>query len=87
VNFLDETPECPIILHFGERDPTIPLSDVDRITDAHPKLRVFTYDAGHGFFSDRRQDYAPEAAAVAWRRTLRFFDKHARAARNDLRRL
>ena len=73
---LDETPRCPIILHFGERDPTIPLSEVDKITDAHPKLRVFTYDAGHGFFSDRRADYGAEASKLARTRTLEFFAAH-----------
>jgi len=72
---LDETPRCPIILHFGEHDHTIPLSEVDKITDAHPRLRVFTYDAGHGFFSDRRSDYSAEASALARRRTLKFFEK------------
>lgn len=72
---LDEEPDRPIILHFGEHDHAIPLSEVDKITDAYPRLRVFTYDAGHGFFSDRRADYSPEAATMARRRTLKFFEK------------
>jgi len=74
--FLDEAPRCPIILHFGERDATIPMSEVEKITAARPDVPVYTYDAGHGFFSDRRADYSPEAAALARERTLRFFAEH-----------
>jgi carboxymethylenebutenolidase len=74
--FLDEEPRCPIILHFGERDATIPMSEVEKITSAKPHLPVHTYDAGHGFFSDRRADYAPEASALARERTLAFFAEH-----------
>jgi carboxymethylenebutenolidase len=74
--FLDEEPRCPIILHFGERDATIPMSEVEKITAAKPHLPVYTYDAGHGFFSDRRADYAPEASALARERTLAFFAEH-----------
>ena len=74
--FLDEEPRCPIILHFGERDATIPMSEVEKITAAKPHLPVYTYAAGHGFFSDRRADYAPEASALARERTLAFFAEH-----------
>ena len=40
---------------------------------ARPDVPVFTYDAGHGFFSDRRTDYDPAASALARRRMLAFF--------------
>jgi carboxymethylenebutenolidase len=76
-NHLDEQPRCPIILHFGERDATIPMSEVDKVTAAG--LPVYVYDAGHGFFSDRRADYSPDAAALARRRTLQFFADPSRA--------
>ena len=72
--FLDEAPRCPIILHFGERDATIPMTEVEKIGAAKPDVPVYTYDAGHGFFSDRRADYSPEASALARRRTLEFFE-------------
>jgi carboxymethylenebutenolidase len=49
---------------------------VEKITSAKPHLPVHTYDAGHGFFSDRRADYAPEASALARERTLAFFAEH-----------
>lgn len=71
-----ETPHCPVMLHFGNKDPHIPLSDIEKIQRAHPELPVFLYDAGHGFNCDRRKDYAPQAASLARERTLEFFRKH-----------
>jgi carboxymethylenebutenolidase len=35
---------------------------------------VYVYEgAGHAFFNDTRDSYRPEAAALAWERTLAFF--------------
>jgi carboxymethylenebutenolidase len=70
---LDETPKCPIILHFGKTDPTIPPAVVEAIQAAHPDLPVYLYDAGHGFVSDRRADYALDSARLARLRTLQLF--------------
>jgi carboxymethylenebutenolidase len=68
-----ETPRCPIILHFGRRDPTIPPETVQAIADAYPDMPVHLYDAGHGFNSDRRADFSPDAARLARLRTLQLF--------------
>jgi carboxymethylenebutenolidase len=68
-----ETPRCPIILHFGRNDPTIPPATVEQIGDAHPEIPIHLYDAGHGFASDRRADYSPDAARLARLRTLQLF--------------
>ena len=73
---LDETPRCPIILHFGRRDPSIPPATVEAIADRYPDLPIYQYDAGHGFVSDRRADYNPDAAALARLRTLQLFTMH-----------
>lgn len=70
---LDLEPRCPIMLHFGERDATIPMEAVEKVRAAKPDVPVHTYDAGHGFFSDRRADYDAEASETARRRTLEFF--------------
>jgi len=70
-----ETPRCPTILHFGKRDPTIPPETVEQIRDAFPDLPVYVYDAGHGFASDRRADYAPDSARLARLRTLQLFSR------------
>jgi carboxymethylenebutenolidase len=70
---VDETPRCPIILHFGRTDPTIPPATVELIGEKHPDIPIHLYDAGHGFVSDRRADYSPDAARLARLRTLQLF--------------
>lgn len=73
---LAEAPRCPIILHFGRRDPTIPPATVEAIADAWPDIPIYQYDAGHGFVSDRRADYNSDAAKLARLRTLQLFTLH-----------
>jgi carboxymethylenebutenolidase len=68
-----EQPRCPTILHFGIHDAGIPPSEVETLRLAHPALDIFTYDAGHGFNSDRRDDYHEPSATKAWERTLALF--------------
>jgi len=70
---VDQQPKCPTILHFGKHDHGIPMEAVDKIKAAHPEVAVYVYDAGHGFNSDRRTDYNPEAAKLAMQRTLELF--------------
>lgn len=72
-----ETPRCPVILHFGRRDPTIQPETVELVRERHPELPVHVYDAGHGFMSDRRADHAPDAARLGRLRTLALFHRAA----------
>lgn len=72
---IDETPRCPIILHFGKSDPTIPIETVEAIRQRHPDIPVYLYDAGHGFNSDRRRDYHEDSARLARLRTLQLFQR------------
>jgi carboxymethylenebutenolidase len=74
--YADQTPECPIIMHFGEHDASIPMSDVKKIQDLHPDIPIYVYDAGHGFNSDRRADYNEECAKLARERTLALFEEN-----------
>ncbi len=77
IGFNDENPRCPVILHFGETDASIPMDDVDAIRAAHPDVPVHVYgDAGHGFNCDRRAAYHAESADTARARTLAFFAEH-----------
>ena len=78
-----ETPHCPIILHVGMRDPTIPPATVEAIAAAHPDVPVYRYDAGHGFVSDRRADYDADCARLARLRTLQLFSMHG-GGRGDI---
>lgn len=70
--YADETPHCPVLMHFGERDAHIPLSDVEKIKAAHPEVTVHTYPAGHGFNCTERADHDPASASLARERTLKF---------------
>lgn len=71
-----ERPACPVLLHFGLRDPIIPNEHVEEIAKLHPEAAIFSYDAGHGFNCAARADYRPEAAALARQRTLQFLAQH-----------
>ena len=73
---LHETPACPILLHFGREDAAIPPETLAAIDEAHPDIPRHLYDAGHGFASDRRDDYQPDAARLARLRTLQLFARH-----------
>ena len=68
-----ETPKCPTILHFGEKDLGIPMEGVEKVKAAHPEVKVYTYDAGHGFNSDRGDHHNEPAAKLARTRTLELF--------------
>ena len=68
--------QAPVMLHFGENDTGIPLTDVDQIKSKHPDVPVHLYDAGHGFNCDQRASFSEPAAKLALERTLEFFSKH-----------
>jgi len=70
-----ETPRCPVMMHFGAKDPHIGPEEVAKIRAAHPDLPLFLYDAGHGFNCDQRKDFEPESASLARQRTLEFFSR------------
>jgi len=74
IDFVDEKPKCPTILHFGERDHSISLDDVNVIGKAHPEVVVNIYDADHGSHCDMRGSFDPRAANIAGMRTIRLFD-------------
>ncbi len=72
-DLLDEQPEVPLLLHFGEVDRGIPLADVDRIRAAWPTVGVHVHGgADHGFNCDVRGSHHPEAAAHAAELTEQF---------------
>jgi len=75
-SLVDEKPKAPVMLHFGERDTHIPMTDVEKIRAAHPKVPVHVYDAGHGFNCDDRPDFDEAAAKLALDRTLDFLKEN-----------
>lgn len=72
-----ETPHCPVQMHFGEADASIPMSDVALIRKARPEAEIYTYPkAQHGFGCDDRASYSHDDAILAKNRTVAFFGKH-----------
>jgi carboxymethylenebutenolidase len=77
VEFLDQRPACPAIMHFGAADPLIPLDAVEKIRAANPDVPIHVYTgAGHGFNCEQRADYRADATALALDRTLALFAQH-----------
>ena len=73
IEFVEENPSCPTMLHFGETDANIPLDDVEAIGATHPGVPIHVYEgAGHGFSCDHRGSFNAEATATARQRTLAF---------------
>jgi len=73
IPFNDEKLQTPCLMHFGERDAGIPLSDVDAIKAAHPEADVNMYPADHGFNCGDRGSFDQPSAALARERTDAFF--------------
>jgi carboxymethylenebutenolidase len=68
-----EKPKVPVMLHFGDSDQSIPMSDVEKVKQARPDVTTHVYKAGHGFSCDERGSYNAEASKLALERTLKFF--------------
>ena len=74
--FANEQPKAPVMLHFGEKDAHIPLTDVEKVRAAHPKVPIHVYQAGHGFSCDERPDFNKASHEAALKRTLAFFAEY-----------
>lgn len=71
------TLNCPMQLHFGETDHSIPRGDVEAVRQAHPEAEIFVYGgAGHGFGCDQRGSFNAAAYATALERSLAFLRAH-----------
>jgi carboxymethylenebutenolidase len=82
-SLLDRVPamQSPIMLMYGSEDQMIAADEHGRVAAALSAakkryiLNLFP-NAGHGFMSDRRENYAPEAATEAWLMTTGFFSQN-----------
>jgi carboxymethylenebutenolidase len=73
----EETPTCPIQLHFGADDDHIGKDQVDAVRNAHPDVEIYTYEgAGHAFANPARESFVPDAAKLANERALEFLKAH-----------
>jgi carboxymethylenebutenolidase len=74
---LPKLPACPTMLHSGEQDHSIPLSDIELLRAAYPQGIYHLYAAGHAFANDDRPDhYNADAAALARSRSNAFLAQH-----------
>jgi carboxymethylenebutenolidase len=76
IDLLENTPKAPIMLHYGQSDPAIPLADVEAVRAANPGVPIHLYEAGHGFCRRDGADFAPAACAAAMGRTLSHFQAY-----------
>ena len=77
VNWLNEKPRCPVLYHFGAKDPLIPPEIVQQIRSGRPDAQAWVYpDAGHGFSCDERPEFHLPSHQLALDRTLAFLTGH-----------
>jgi len=73
VGQMNKSPNCPVIMHFGDADAHIPLTDVELIRTAQVGSTVHVYAADHGFNCDHRASFNAPASELARTRTLAHF--------------
>jgi carboxymethylenebutenolidase len=74
--FAEERPKCPVLIHWGETDASIPPEHWEKVKKAHPDIPQHVYPAGHGFECDERGSYHAESSRQARQRTNEFFEKY-----------
>ena len=72
----DGKPKVPTLLHFGDQDQSIPVSDVEIVRQRRPDVEIHVYHAGHGFSCDERGSYNEAAHKEALERTLTWLTQH-----------
>lgn len=84
VSISPERLRVPVLLHFAKRDTSVPETQaralVQKLESAGKPIEAYFYDADHAFFNDTRPEvYNPDAAELAWTRTLAFLRAHLSA--------
>lgn len=76
------TIKAPLQGHFALEDEFFPPAHVDelekRLREGHVKYEFYRYKAKHAFGNETSANYNPEAAQLAWQRTLDFLARHLR---------
>jgi carboxymethylenebutenolidase len=75
---VDEKPKVATLLHFGEQDASIPMSDVELIKKKRGgDCEIYVYpNAQHGFNCEERGSYNEAAAKLARERSRAFLEKN-----------
>lgn len=72
VNYVDEGPKVPLMMHVGKHDASFPIDKVRAIGERYPTIEIHEYEAGHGFNCDHRSAFDSTASAHALQRSLEF---------------
>lgn len=72
-DLLDNKPRVPVMLHYGARDASIPMENIERVRLAAPTSPLYLYDAGHGFCRAASADFDEPSRQLALSRTLDWF--------------
>ena len=89
LEYVDPTKvSMPLMGHFAIEDAVFPIATVDalekKLTQARVAFEFHRYQAMHAFANETQvganrlaiTEYNPDAAALAWTRTLGFFERH-----------
>jgi carboxymethylenebutenolidase len=73
---LELKPRCPVLAHFGEKDPNIPADAVREWHRSYPQVELHFYDAGHGFNRGGSKSHHEPSARLARERTHAFLGQY-----------
>jgi len=79
--------KAPLLGHYATDDQFFPIAKVDelekKLREAKVKFEFHRYNAKHAFANEEANErklppleYNPQAAELAWKRTLQFLDRH-----------
>ena len=76
--------KTPLMANFGDKDQSIPVTEVEALREAAAKSGVATEvnryaDADHGFHCRDRSAFHEASSKAAWERTIQFLDSHVKA--------
>jgi len=75
IDELDEPLRVPVLMHYGDQDAGIPLSDVAQVVARHPDVRSYIYPAGHAFCREGGAHFDAASRDLALARTLEFMER------------
>jgi carboxymethylenebutenolidase len=76
--------KSPFLGNFGDRDQSIPVTEVEALREAAAKSGVATEvnrypDADHGFHCNDRSSFHEASSKDAWQKTVQFLNRHVQA--------
>lgn len=70
---------CPVLMHYGDRDASIPSSDVEAVASAYPAARIQVYPAGHAFCREDGEHFDAASRDLAFARSFEFMARHGQS--------